>query len=359
MDETQDPREMSYGGIRQMFAEEDDNIGHEEDKEQPTQYGDGDEMETFDQDKENAEELDENQPDAFEEVITASFDVIWNLLVEKVHHPEKYLPVEDVAVEHRDGKWVRHMYLTPMALVITEEISVDEEKHVIKFVDHNYPDLEIVNALERTEDPTKQRVIFYKQNRETGMKLANSKLIQMFTTDAHFLKVRAAQKMARAAHAREPSYGGVQAFFGDTHTRDVSYGGVGDLGGATFVIAQQPAQPRQGSGSHTREMSYGGIRTMFETNDSPELMGKLQEEVFRIMDTYEWSEITKGMVVQEVEDALGFELKPYHKRFIKITIMRIIDGRLKLECFAGETVKKEVVNAELELERAEDDRHKR
>merc|ERR1719427_521141 len=229
MDETQDPREMSYGGIRQMFAEEDDNIGHEEDKEQPTQYGDGDEMETFDQDKENAEELDENQPDAFEEVITASFDVIWNLLVEKVHHPEKYLPVEDVAVEHRNGKWVRHMYLTPMALVITEEICVNEDTHTIKFIDHNYPDMEIINALEKTDDPKKQRVIFYKQNRETGVKVGNPQLIQMFTTDIHFLKVRAAQKMLRAAHAREPSYGGVAALAGDAHTRNFSYGGVGDV----------------------------------------------------------------------------------------------------------------------------------
>lgn len=85
---------------------------------------------------------------------------------------------------------------------------------------------------------------------------------------------------------------------------------------------------------------------MFEENDSPQLMAKLQEEVFRVMDAHPWSEITKGMVVQEVEEALGFELKAYHKRFVKITIMRIIDGKLKLECFAGENVKKEVVNAE-------------
>jgi len=85
---------------------------------------------------------------------------------------------------------------------------------------------------------------------------------------------------------------------------------------------------------------------MFQQDDPPQLMARLQEEVFRVMDSYEWSEITKGMVVQEVQDAMRFELKPHHKRFIKITIMRIIDGRLKLECFAGETVKKEVVTLE-------------
>jgi len=270
-------------------------------------------------------------------------------------------------VEHRDGKWVRHMYLTSMDQVITEEINVDEEEHVIKFVDNNFPDLEIVNALERTDDPNKQKVVFYKQNRETGIKISSAQLSQMFSTDVHFLKMRASQKMAKAAHAREPSYGaharepsfgGVAGFFGDGHGRNVSYGGVGDMGGMNFVIAKQPAV-NPGGGTHSREMSYGGIRTMFENNDSPQLMAKLQEEVFRVMDSHEWSKITKGMVVKEVEDALGFVLKPYHKRFIKITIMRIIDGRLKLECFAGETVKKEIVNSELELEKAEDERHKR
>jgi len=207
-------------------------------------------------------------------------------------------------------------------------------------------------------------VVFYKHNKETGMKIGNPQLIQMFTTDVHFLKRRAKQKMTREAHAREPSYGGVSGFVvsgaGDSHGRNVSYGGVGDMGGTNFVVAQQPAQPVGGGGSHTREMSYGGIRTMFENNDTPQLMAKLQEEVFRVMDSYEWSEITKGMVVQEVEDALGFTLKPYHKRFIKITIMRIIDGRLKLECFAGETVKNEIVT-EVKLEDAEADAdgHKR
>merc|ERR1711920_666506 len=172
----------------------------------------------------------------------------------------------------------------------------------------------------------------------------------------HFLKMRASQKMSKAAHAREPSYGGVAAFVaGDSHTRNVSYGGVGDIGSTNFT-EWQVAQPT--NNRHSREMSYGGLRTMFETNDSPQLMAKLQEEVFRVMDSYEWSQITKGMVVKEVEDALGFELKPHHKRFIKVTIMRIIDGRLKLECFAGETVKKEVVQAE-QAENADAEGHNR
>jgi len=345
---------LSYGGIRQMFVEEDDKIGHKEDIKEEQSGQESELTDTLASEKEQVEQVEENFADTFEEVITASYDVIWNLLVEKVHHPEKYLPVEDVAVEHRDGKWVRHMFLTPTELVITEEISVNEEDHVIKFVDNNYPELEIVNKLEKTEDENKQRVVFYKQNKDTGIKISSSQLTQMFTTDVHFLKVRASQKMGMAAHAREPSYGGVASLFGDGHGRSISYGAVGDTGGMNFVIGQQDAaMPKRGA--HSREMSYGGIRAMFESNDKPNLMARLQEEVFKVMDSYQWSEITKGMVVQEVEKALGFELKPYHKRFIKITIMRIIDGRLKLECFAGETVKKEVV----ELEKTEDDMHKR
>merc|ERR1712087_440192 len=155
-------------------------------------------------------------------------------------------------------------------------------------------------------------------------------------------------------HSREPSYGGVASYVGANgvslgHARDISYGGVEDSD--FFAVRQAPQQ-------HARDMSYGGIRTMFEEQDGPQLMAKLQEEVFSVMDSYEWSQITKGMVVKEVEDALGFELKPHHKRFIKVTIMRIIDGRLKLECFAGETVKKEVVQAE-QAENAGGEVHKR
>lgn len=338
-----------------MFVEEDDNLGTMEgwNKENKNEE---DFLNNFGTEKEEAEKEDATSyPDIVESLIDASFDVLWNLLVEKVHHPEKYLPVEDVGVEHRDGKWVRHMYLAAMELVITEEISINEEDHTIRFVDNNYPDLEIVNAIETTDNPNKQRISFYKQERETGARIANKQLVQIFTTDLHFLKFRAAQKMSRAMHSREPSYGGVASFVGVNgvalgHARDISYGGVED---SNFLPARQAPQ------QHAREMSYGGIRTLFEEQDGPQLMAKLQEEVFRVMDVYEWSQITKGMIVQEVEEVLGFKLKEHHKRFIKITIMRIIDGKLKLECFAGETVKKEVFNAERQRVVVEAEKHKR
>jgi len=353
-----DGRTLSYGGIREMFVEEDDQLGYSEEWEKENENQEDNFANTFATEAEVAEKKDAaSYPEMVESFIDASFDLLWNLLVEKVHHPEKYLPVEDVAVEHREGKWVRHMFLAPMELVITEEISINEEDHTIKFVDNNYPDLEIVNALEKTDNENKQRILFYKQHRETGMRIANKQLVQIFTTDLHFLKFRAEQKMSRAMHSREPSYGGVASYVGTNgvalgHARDISYGGVED---SDFFPARQAPQPQQ----HAREMSYGGIRTMFEEQDSPQLMAKLQEEVFRVMDSYEWSQITKGMVVQEVEEVLGYKLKEHHKRFIKITIMRIIDGKLKLECFAGETVKKEVFNAERQRVVEEADKHKR
>merc|ERR1719219_2008720 len=144
MDEEDDGDEQDGGagdvgpGLREMFADEDDN----------------DDMGDV-----------SGVSETYESEIKASFEVVWNLLVEKVHHPQKYLPVEDVAVEHRDGKWIRHMYLTPMELVITEEIIVDESNYKISFIDTNYPQLEIVNQLKTTEDPSVQNVIFQKQNR--------------------------------------------------------------------------------------------------------------------------------------------------------------------------------------------------
>lgn len=337
-------REPSYGGIREMFADDDDSA--ESDKGGPAPPA------------EDAMEIQET----FEAEIRSSHEVIWNLLVEKVHHPEKYLPVEDVAVEHRDGKWIRHMYLSPMELVITEEITVDEQKRKICFVDTNYPDLEIVNELSTTNDPEVQRVVFYKQNSDTLEKISNPQLLQLFKTDVHFLKQRAAIKMRRAVHAREPSYGQVQDYVVETtaeHHREVSYGGVteqfefGGAGGAAdFAAAPAPAAAPPQRGGHSRDLSYGGLREKFEEeNDPPELMAKLQEEVFRVMDVNEWSKITKGMVVEEVQRSLSITLKPYHKRFIKITIMRIIDGKLKLECFAGEALKNDVIQAETQHKR--------
>jgi len=328
-------RAPSYGGIRELFE---DDFDKERKQEREPSVSDMQEN----ADKQEVKEREESLiAESLEEYIHASFDVVWKLLVEKVHHPEKYLPVEDVGVEHRDGKWMRHMFLIPMEIVITEEIKIDKEAFTIKFIDSNFPGLEIVNAVERTEDPNKQRVIFYKQNRNTGIKIRSARLQQMFLTDVHFLKVRAAKKMARAVHEREPSYGGVTQYaeqMAPAHGRDKSYGGVDEL------IATVDKTFRQSR--HVSKMSYGGIRTMFDQNDSRRLMARLQEEVFRVMDMHPWSEITKGMVVQEVEDSLGFELESFHKRFIKITIMRIIDGKLKLECFAGESAKDQLVIAE-------------
>merc|ERR1719499_2694305 len=146
-----DGRTLSYGGIRQMFVEEDDQLGDNEDWTLEDENQEDNFANNFvTAEAEDVEKEDTTAyPQVVEEIIDASFDVIWNLLVEKVHHPEKYLPVEDVAVEHRDGKWVRHMYVSPMELVITEEIMVDESNHIICFIDSNYPDLEIVNALEK------------------------------------------------------------------------------------------------------------------------------------------------------------------------------------------------------------------
>merc|ERR1719397_2169842 len=96
-----------------------------------------------------------------------------------------YLPVEDVGLQPRDGKgkWVRHMFLFSLEIVVTEEIHIDEWKHQITFVDHNYPLLEIIHTLEKTTDPKQNRVILYKQNRDTKERQMNKELMKVFRSE--------------------------------------------------------------------------------------------------------------------------------------------------------------------------------
>jgi len=260
----------------------------------------------------------EDLPDFVEELIEADFDVLWQHMLEKVHHPEKYLPVMDVGLERRDGKgkWVRHMFLFSLEIVVTEEINIDEWKHQITFVDHNYPLLEIIHTLEKTTDPKQNRVVLYKQNRDTKERQMNKELMKVFRSELHFLKVRAAQKMKNQPHARAPSYGGISSFI-------------------TKPSEQVELFTRAAPKKHKREFSMSSIRTTFNEQDPPDRMGKIQDEVYRVMNSLPWTELTKGVVSKEVEEALGFPLKPHHERFVKITMMRVVDGKLELECFGN------------------------
>jgi hypothetical protein len=266
----------------------------------------------------DADAQKEDLPDFVEELIEADFDVLWQHMLEKVHHPEKYLPVEDVGLEPRDGKgkWVRHMFLFSLEIVVTEEIYIDEWKHQITFVDHNYPLLEIIHTLEKTTDPKHNRVVLYKQNRDTKERQMNKELMKVFRSELHFLKVRAAQKMKNQPHARAPSYGGISSLIAKPSQQ---------------VELFTRAAPKK----HKREFSMSSIRTTFNEQDPPGRMAQIQEEVYRVMDTLEWTELTKGVVSKEVEEALGFPLKPHHERFVKITMMRVVDGKLELECFGN------------------------
>merc|ERR1719233_2475467 len=85
-------RAPSYGGIREMFSEEDDNMDEydedlEKDKkhERDLSYGGVEQnlklTEDVDQEAYKAEDEDSNIIDTLEEEIEASFDVVWSLLV--------------------------------------------------------------------------------------------------------------------------------------------------------------------------------------------------------------------------------------------------------------------------------------
>jgi len=227
---------VSNAGKRQMVAKEHGDMGHAKSN------GDDDKHNPWVKDVENPECQIQKRTcddqgekvlaiDTVTEEIRASFEVIWNLLVEKVYHPEKYLPVEDVAVEQRDGKLVRHMYLTPMEIVMTEEICINREDFTIRFVDDNFPNLEIVNSVENQRSFQAAGVLFYKRNRSTGLKIpASLHLTQMFATDLHFLRMRATEKMARAMDSRDLKSCGVTGFLESTGPlRKISYGGMQEL----------------------------------------------------------------------------------------------------------------------------------
>jgi len=287
-------------------------------EESPQSVASGVEKEAGNNEAEDTDAQKESLPDFVEEVIEADFDVLWQHMLEKVHHPEKYLPVEDVGLQPRDGKgkWVRHMFLFSLEIVVTEEIHIDEWKHQITFVDHNYPLLEIIHTLEKTTDPKQNRVILYKQNRDTKERQMNKELMKVFRSELHFLKVRAAQKMKNQPHARAPSYAGISSFI-------------------TKPAQQVELFTRAAPKKHTREFSMSSIRTTFQEQDPAGLMDKIQETVYRVMDSSNWAELTKGVVANEVEEALGLSLKAHHERFIKITMMRVVDGKLELECFGN------------------------
>jgi len=144
----------------------------------------------------------------------------------------------------------------------------------------------------------------------------NKELMKVFRSELHFLKVRAAQKMKNQPHARAPSYAGISPFI--------------SMAGRQVELFTRAAPKK-----HNREFSMSGIRTTFNEQDPPGTMGNIQDEVHRVMECHKWSQLTKAVVVKEVEEALGFPLKAHHERFVKITMMRVVDGKFELECFGG------------------------
>jgi hypothetical protein len=59
---------------------------------------------------------------------------IWALMVEKVYHPDKYLPVKDVTCEDKSDHIYRVMTMINSGLVITEKIYLDKDAGRVEFV---------------------------------------------------------------------------------------------------------------------------------------------------------------------------------------------------------------------------------
>eukprot|EP00271_Cylindrocystis_brebissonii_P004358 TRINITY_DN16004_c0_g1_i1.p1 TRINITY_DN16004_c0_g1~~TRINITY_DN16004_c0_g1_i1.p1 ORF type:complete len:143 (-),score=27.94 TRINITY_DN16004_c0_g1_i1:191-619(-) len=101
-----------------------------------------------------------------ESVTSAPFSALWKVMVDKVYHPDKFLPVTDVSCETTaDGIVHRKMTMIANKETITEDIVCDESSGIIKFV-HVDDDKVIVNELHK-EDMT----IEYYQTNKAGQRI--------------------------------------------------------------------------------------------------------------------------------------------------------------------------------------------
>eukprot|EP00271_Cylindrocystis_brebissonii_P001046 TRINITY_DN11292_c0_g1_i1.p1 TRINITY_DN11292_c0_g1~~TRINITY_DN11292_c0_g1_i1.p1 ORF type:complete len:138 (-),score=25.63 TRINITY_DN11292_c0_g1_i1:583-996(-) len=101
-----------------------------------------------------------------EPVTSASFPALWKVMVEKIYHPDKFLPVTDVSYETTaDGVVHRKMTMIATKESVKEDITTDESTGIIKFA-HVDDDIVIVNEIHK-EDMT----IEYYQTNKAGQRI--------------------------------------------------------------------------------------------------------------------------------------------------------------------------------------------
>eukprot|EP01111_Echinosteliopsis_oligospora_P009975 TRINITY_DN3018_c0_g1_i1.p1 TRINITY_DN3018_c0_g1~~TRINITY_DN3018_c0_g1_i1.p1 ORF type:complete len:139 (-),score=24.54 TRINITY_DN3018_c0_g1_i1:13-429(-) len=92
------------------------------------------------------------------DVITAPFDKIWKYMIDKVYHPDKYLPVSNVKSEQRGDVVYREM--TYRDIVKREDIVCNEDAAEIKFISTEKDEV-VFNKY----DKTTQRISYWLENK--------------------------------------------------------------------------------------------------------------------------------------------------------------------------------------------------
>ncbi len=75
--------------------------------------------------------------------INAPYEKIWSMMVDKVYHPDKYLPVTNVKTEDRAPNHVYREMSMGNAGIVIEDIYLDKDKGEIRFVVHGKDEVRI------------------------------------------------------------------------------------------------------------------------------------------------------------------------------------------------------------------------
>lgn len=86
---------------------------------------------------------------SFSSPVNAPIEVLWDLLVDKIENPQRYVPgVSDVKILEKDGKSVLRQMTTP-EITVKERITYDEDSREVVFtlVEHPQFSGEVLNKI--------------------------------------------------------------------------------------------------------------------------------------------------------------------------------------------------------------------
>jgi hypothetical protein len=97
------------------------------------------------------------------EKINASYENIWTMILDKVYHPEKYLPMTNVKIEDRAPNHVYREMSSKETVVLREDIYLDKENGEARFV---VQDMDEVHVNKFHKEPDKQYLEYWAENKQ-------------------------------------------------------------------------------------------------------------------------------------------------------------------------------------------------